>query len=73
MDNQTGLAVLSAVLNSMSYSNRIATTEEDNSKGINIKDLHKILLKGCKYHPELNNQSDTTTVTGNKESFYIFQ
>ncbi len=61
MDNETGLAILSAVLNGMSYPNRILTTEEDNSTGIDVKDLHKILLKGCYYPPELEKETDSTT------------
>ncbi|XP_046638757.1 uncharacterized protein LOC124317966 isoform X2 [Daphnia pulicaria] len=65
MDNETGLAILSAVLNGMSYPNRILTTENDNSTGIDVKDLHKILLKGCRYPPELENKPDTPA-NGNK-------
>ncbi len=62
MDNETGLAILSAVLNKMSYSNRILTrNEEDNSTAIDVKDLHKILLTGCYYHPKLQNKTDSTT------------
>ncbi len=60
MDNETGLAILSAVLNGMSYPNRILTTEDDNnSTEIDVKDLHKILLTGCRYPPELENEPDT--------------
>jgi hypothetical protein len=59
MDNNKGLAVLSAVLNGMSCPNRILTSEEDNLTGIDVKDLHKILLKGCYYHPERENKPET--------------
>jgi hypothetical protein len=59
MNNETGLAILSAVLNGMSCPNRILTTEEDESTGIDVKDLHKILLKGCRYPPELENKTGT--------------
>jgi hypothetical protein len=65
MDNKTGLAILSAVLNDMPYPNKILTTEEDKSTGIDVKDLHKILLKGCYYHPERENKPDTPA-NGNK-------
>ncbi|EFX82974.1 hypothetical protein DAPPUDRAFT_302124 [Daphnia pulex] len=61
MDNKTGLAVLSAVLKGMSCPNRILTSEEDNSTGIDVKDLHKILLKGCYFDPERENKTDTPT------------
>jgi hypothetical protein len=61
MDNETGLAILSAVLNAMSYPNRILTTEEDSSTAIDVKDLHKILLTGCYYPPRLGNETDSTT------------
>jgi hypothetical protein len=61
MDNETGLAILSAVLNGMSYPNRILRTEEDNSTAIDVKDLHKILLTGCYYPPKLQNITDITT------------
>lgn len=61
MDNETGLAILSAVLNGMSYPNRILRTEEDNSTAIDVKDLHKILLTGCYYDPGLENKTDSTT------------
>jgi hypothetical protein len=61
MDNETGLAILSAVLNGMSYPNRILTSENDNSTGIDVKDLHKILLTGCYYPPGLENKTDSTT------------
>jgi hypothetical protein len=62
MDNERGLAILSAVLNGMSYPNRILTiNEEDNSTGIDVKDLHKILLTGCYYDPGLENKTDSTT------------
>ncbi len=61
MNNETGLAILSAVLNGMSYPNRILTSEDDNSTGIDVKDLHKILLTGCYYHPKLQNETDSTT------------
>jgi hypothetical protein len=67
MDNETGLAILSAVLNGMSYPNRILTTENDNSTGIDVKDLHKILLKGCRYPPELENKPDTPSA-GNRNN-----
>ncbi|XP_046638758.1 uncharacterized protein LOC124317966 isoform X3 [Daphnia pulicaria] len=59
MDNETGLAILSAVLNGMPYPNKILTNEEDNSTEINVKDLHKILLKGCYYPLELENKPNT--------------
>jgi hypothetical protein len=65
MDNETGLAILSAVLNGMSCPNRILTSEDDNSTAIDVKDLHKILLKGCYYPPELQNKPDTPA-NGNK-------
>ncbi|EFX82970.1 hypothetical protein DAPPUDRAFT_240450 [Daphnia pulex] len=55
MDNETGLAILSAVLNGMSCPNRILTTEEDISTEIDVRDLQKILLKGCYYDPGLKN------------------
>ncbi|EFX82972.1 hypothetical protein DAPPUDRAFT_240453 [Daphnia pulex] len=46
----------------MSYPNRILTSEEyNNSTEIDVKDLHKILLKGCRYPPELENETDSTT------------
>ncbi len=61
MDSNKGLAILSAVLNGMSCPNRILTPEEDNSTGIDVKDLHKILLKGCCYPPEQENKTDTPT------------
>jgi hypothetical protein len=61
MNNETGLAILSAVLNGMSYPNRILTNEEDNSTAIDVKDLHKILLTGCYYPPEQGNKKDTPT------------
>lgn len=61
MDNQTGLAILSALLNSMSYPNKIATTEEDIAIGIDIKDLQKMLLKGCYHHSK---EGSTTKLTG---------
>jgi hypothetical protein len=65
MDNETGLAILSAVLDSMSYPNKILTNEEDKSTGIDVKDLHKILLKRCRYPPELENKPNTPA-KGNK-------
>jgi hypothetical protein len=65
MDNETGLAILSAVLNGMTYPNKILTSEEDKSTGIDVKDLHKILLKGCRYPPELENKPDSPA-NGNK-------
>ncbi|EFX82976.1 hypothetical protein DAPPUDRAFT_100898 [Daphnia pulex] len=61
MDNETGLAILSALLDSMSYPNKILTSEEANSTGIDVKDLHKILLTGCYYPPKLQNITDITT------------
>lgn len=63
MDNETGLAILSAVLNGMSYPNGILTTTEEvnNSTGIDVKDLHKILLTGCYYPPKLQNITDIAT------------
>jgi hypothetical protein len=67
MDNETGLAILSAVLNGMPFPNRILTNEEDNSTGIDVKDLHKILLKGCRYPPELENKQDTPSA-GNRNN-----
>jgi hypothetical protein len=67
MDNKTGLAVLSAVLKGMSCPNRILTSEEDNSTGIGVKDLHKILLKGCYYDPERENKTDTPSA-GNRNN-----
>ncbi len=57
MDNETGLAILNTALNGMSYPNRILTTKGDKSTGIDVKDLHKILLTGCYYPPELQNNS----------------
>ncbi len=65
MDNETGLTVLSAVLNGMSCPNRILTSEEDESTGIGVKDLHKILLKGCYYDPERENKPDTPMAGNN--------
>jgi hypothetical protein len=47
MDNQTGLAILSTVLNDMSYKNSMAS--QNNSAGIDVQDLHRLLLKGCYY------------------------
>jgi hypothetical protein len=67
MDNETGLAILSAVLNGMSCPNRILTSEEDKSTGIDVKDLHKILLKRCYYPPELENKPDTPSA-GNRNN-----
>jgi hypothetical protein len=65
MDNETGLAILSAVLNGMSCPNRILTTEEDISSEIDVRDLQKILLKGCYYDPGLENGPDIPA-KGNK-------
>jgi hypothetical protein len=62
MDNETGLAILSAVLNGMSCPNRILRTEEcNNSTEIDVKDLHKILLTGCYNPPKLQNMTDIAT------------
>jgi hypothetical protein len=47
MDNQTGLAFLSSVLDKMSYHNQILSPGQDNSKGIEVGVLHKLLMKGC--------------------------
>jgi hypothetical protein len=69
MDNKKGLAILSAVLNGISYPNRILTSEEynsDKSTGIDVKDLHKKLPTGCYYLPELENEMDTPTADNGK-------
>jgi hypothetical protein len=47
MDNQTGLAILSSVLHKLSYSNQILPLSQDDSNGIDVGVLHKLLMKGC--------------------------
>ncbi|XP_046439669.1 uncharacterized protein LOC124190845 [Daphnia pulex] len=45
MDNQTGLSILSAVLDKMSYSNQISGQNKSNAT--DVRDLHKYLMGGC--------------------------
>ena len=47
MDNQTGLAFLSSVLDKMSYPNQILSPSQDDSNGIDVGVLHELLMKGC--------------------------
>jgi hypothetical protein len=62
MDNQTGLAFLSSVLDKMSYPNQILSPGQDNSKGIEVEVLHKLLMKGCYITGQDDNQ---TSIQGN--------
>ncbi|EFX82980.1 hypothetical protein DAPPUDRAFT_302125 [Daphnia pulex] len=47
MDNQTGLAFLSSVLDQMSYPNQILSPGQDDLNGIDVGVLHELLMKGC--------------------------
>jgi hypothetical protein len=60
MDNQTGLAFLSSVLDKMSYPNQILSPVQDNSTGIDVGVLHKMLMKGC-YITGKDNTQETTS------------
>jgi hypothetical protein len=62
MDNQTGLAFLSSVLDNMSYQNKILSPGQDDSKGIDVGVLHKLLMKKCYITGQDDNQ---THIQGN--------
>nr|CAH0112497.1 unnamed protein product [Daphnia galeata] len=56
MDNESGLGILSAVLDTMSFPNRVVSNRDEvvdplslRSSNIDVKDLHKLLMKGCYY------------------------
>lgn len=54
MNNQMGLEIISSILQRMSYSNLVLSKNEDCSDGIDVKDLHRLLLKGCHKMQKLN-------------------
>ncbi|KAI9559938.1 hypothetical protein GHT06_013945 [Daphnia sinensis] len=54
MNNQMGLEILSSILQRMSYPNMVLSNNDDSSFGIDVKDLHKLLLKGCHKMQPLN-------------------
>jgi hypothetical protein len=45
MDNETGLAILSSVLDKMSYPNQISSSGQDDSNGIDVLDLYQLLMR----------------------------
>jgi hypothetical protein len=48
MDNQIGLSILSAVLDSMSYPNQIVSGGGQKiSDATDVRDLHRYLMGGC--------------------------
>jgi hypothetical protein len=50
MDKEICLGILSAVLDTMSYPNRVVNdSDPPHSNSIDVKDLHRLLMKGC-YH-----------------------
>ena len=59
MDNESGLQILSAVLDTMSFPNRVVSNRDEvgdplclRSSNIDVKDLHRLLMKGCYYQRE---------------------
>jgi hypothetical protein len=50
MDNQTGLTILSSVLDKLSW------------KGIDVREFHKLLMKGCYLTGQ---DDDITNILGN--------
>jgi hypothetical protein len=63
MNNQTGLAFLSSVLDSMSYLDQIVSPVQDSSNGIDVKVLHKLLMKSC--YITLTGQDNTKETSSN--------
>lgn len=72
MDNQIGLEILSSILKRMSYPNMVLSKNDDSSFGINVKDLHNLLLKGChKMQPITKSQKLSQVDLGSSEGIDI--
>ncbi|XP_046439667.1 uncharacterized protein LOC124190843 [Daphnia pulex] len=69
MDNQTGLTILSSVLDKMSYPNQILSPGQDDSKGIDVGVLHRLLMKGC-YIKGRDNTKDEDG--GTSQTIHVF-
>ncbi len=74
MDNESGLRILSAVLDTMSFPNRVVSNRDAvvdplslRSSNIDVsKDLHRLLMKGCYYQRDrylVPNNSDDSSKT----------
>ena len=57
LDNQTGLELLSGVLNNLSYTSRVLP-EGHKSRGTDVKELHRLLLKRCIGRAEAADSND---------------
>lgn len=62
MNNQIGLTILSSVLDNMSYRTKILSTGQDDSNGIDVRELQKLLMKGCYLTGQ---DDDITNILGN--------
>ncbi|KZS08210.1 Uncharacterized protein APZ42_027881 [Daphnia magna] len=62
MNDQMGLEILSSILQRMSYPNLVLSKNEDSSYGIDVKDLHRLLLKGCHKMQKLNKGQELSQV-----------
>jgi hypothetical protein len=62
MNNQTGVEILSSILERMTYSNIVLSKNDADCPGvIDVKSLHNLLLKRCL---EMNNPQKLKTLSG---------
>ena len=73
LDTQAGLEFLGGVLDSLSYPNRVLSSNEDQSEGVDVIALHNLLMKGCfkKHDEEIGEAIPQQTLQHDPEAYVI--